>query len=348
MKIKRLPVYILTGFLGSGKTTFLRYLLRNTKNRFAVIVNEFGEIGLDGQLVQNCNFCDVNHVNDYLIELNNGCICCTVQEDFLPTMKKLINISNKIDGIIIETSGLALPTPLIKALSWPDVRSSCYLDSVITLINGESFAKHNKPIESLKLHDQQKDNKYLEHYSSIEELFSNQLSASDVVIISRSDLINNHQFELIRENLITKLNRDIPVLKSYNGNSKLDFIFGSNLQSHDKSKTISEDHSHLKVYSESIRLEYFHNKKELDKLLPSLILDLEIIRLKGRCWIPGKNLPLQIQMVGSKINTWFEEASDECWKPSSGGGIDIVLITFQKNASHLLTKKIKEKFKVIY
>ena len=130
----RIPVTIITGFLGSGKTTLLRYLLQKSNQRLAVMVNEFGNVGLDGDLIRSCGFCPEDEVEGRLVELNNGCLCCTVQEDFLPTIEKLLLFADRIDGIVIETSGLALPKPLLKAIAWPQIRSKVFVNAVVTLV----------------------------------------------------------------------------------------------------------------------------------------------------------------------------------------------------------------------
>ena len=124
---KRLPVTVITGFLGAGKTTVLRHLLINSGQRLAVMVNEFGSVGLDGDLIRSCGFCPEEEVENRLVELNNGCLCCTVQDDFLPTMEKLLERAERLDGIVVETSGLALPRPLLQALDWPETVSYTHL-----------------------------------------------------------------------------------------------------------------------------------------------------------------------------------------------------------------------------
>jgi len=132
----RLPVTVVTGFLGSGKTTLLRHLLSEGHQRLAVVVNEFGTVGLDGDLLKKCGFCPDDEVDERIVELNNGCLCCTVQEDFLPAMEALLIRSNQLDGIIIETSGLALPKPLLQAINWPSIRSKVFINGVVTLVDG--------------------------------------------------------------------------------------------------------------------------------------------------------------------------------------------------------------------
>ena len=142
MKMKddtRVPVTILTGFLGSGKTTVLRHLLTSSGQRLAVMVNEFGSVGLDGDLIRSCGFCPEDELDGRLVELNNGCLCCTVQDDFLPTMQRLLERADTLDGIVVETSGLALPAPLLQALEWPEIRSRVHVNGVVTLTDGEAL-----------------------------------------------------------------------------------------------------------------------------------------------------------------------------------------------------------------
>ena len=119
---KKIPVIVVSGFLGSGKTTFLRYLLKESNKKFGLIINEFGDVGIDGDLIKSCDKCDESE-EDCVIELNNGCLCCTVQDDFVPSIKALLEFNPPIESIIIETSGLALPSPLIQALNWPEIRN---------------------------------------------------------------------------------------------------------------------------------------------------------------------------------------------------------------------------------
>ena len=200
MSNKRLPVIVVSGFLGSGKTTFLRYLLKESKKSFGLIINEFGDIGIDSSLLKNCDQCDEEDIES-VIELNNGCLCCTVQDDFIPAIETLLKSSVDIDAILIETSGLALPIPLLKALNWPEIRSSIYLRQVIGLVNGESMI-NDLPINDLKeIDNQYEDTNIIEHKSSIVELFEQQLEVSDLVVISRSDILSEHEFESVNQNL---------------------------------------------------------------------------------------------------------------------------------------------------
>ena len=345
---KRIPVIIISGFLGSGKTTFLRYLLRESNKKFGLIINEFGDVGIDGDLIKSCNGCDDSD-SDCVIELNNGCLCCTVQDDFIPSIKSLLNFNPDIDSIIIETSGLALPLPLLQALNWPEIRTSIYLDLVIGIVNGESMLK-GSPINDLTEITNQYDSfNKIDHNSSIDELFEEQLEVSDLVLISRGDVLNEQEFKYIKNIIKEKFNSTVPILKSLNGKVDLRYVFDIDLKKDNYKQFISDDHehNHVELISDSIKLNYFLDKNEFENEMATILSDLNILRIKGRIWIPNKSLPLQIQIVGKKINTWYEEASSSCWRPILSGGLELVIISFDKESILKFREKIKEKFKIL-
>ena len=344
----RIPVIVVSGFLGSGKTTFLRYLLRESNKKFGLIINEFGDVGIDGDLIKSCNKCDDSN-NDCVVELNNGCLCCTVQDDFVPSIKSLLEYNPNIESIIIEISGLALPIPLIQALNWPEIRTSIYLDIVVGIVNGESMI-NGSPINDLnKITNQYNQTNKIDHNASIDELFEEQLEVSDIVLVSRSDILSDNQFELIKKNLQGKLNSSTPVLKSHNGKIDLNYLFDIDLKKETYKAYLTEEHehNHVELFSDSIKSNYFLGKNEFEKEMSEIIEELNILRIKGRIWIPNKSLPLQIQIVGKKINTWFEESPDKSWKPIDSAGLELVIISFDEKSIITFKGKIKEKFKVL-
>ncbi len=344
----RIPVIVVSGFLGSGKTTFLKYLIEKTNKKFGLIINEFGDIGIDGDLLKNCSGCNEDS-SDSIIELNNGCLCCTVQDDFIPSIQTLLKKNIDLDAIIIETSGLALPIPLLKALSWPEIKTSIYLDFVISTVNGESMI-NGLPINDLcSINTQYKDIKKIDHFSSIEELFEEQLEVSDIVLISRSDLISEKQFNLIKKGLQKRIKPNVPIIKSFNGETNLEFILDSSIKKNNYQEILTDehDHSHAKIFSDFIKTSYFLEKNQFEFEMSQILENLNILRIKGRVWIPQKKLPLQVQIVGRKINTWYEKVDLKLFSPPKNGGMELIMIGFEKENFILIKNKIKEKFKIL-
>ncbi len=345
---KRIPVIVISGFLGSGKTTFLRYLLKESDKKIGLLINEFGDVGIDGDLLKNCHECGDNNSKS-IIELNNGCLCCTVQDDFIPSIKALLRSNPNIEMIFIETSGLALPIPLLKALSWPEIRTLIYLDLVIGFVNGESMIK-GAPINDLfAIDNQYKDTKIIEHQTSVEELFNDQLEVSDIVLISRSDLITNNEFDLIKNMIKDKLNTNVPILKSFNGETNLGFVLDTKIKKNRYQEFLNNkhNHTHAEIFSHYINSDYFLEKKQFEVVMSQILTDIEILRIKGRVWIPKKKIPLQVQIVGKKVNTWYEKTPLNYLSPKNNGGIELVLIGFENKYFKILETKIKEKFNIL-
>ena len=349
---KRLPVTVITGFLGAGKTTVLRHLLTRGGQRLAVMVNEFGSVGLDGDLIRSCGFCPEEEVDGRLVELNNGCLCCTVQDDFLPTMETLLERADQLDGIVVETSGLALPRPLLQALDWPAIRSRVHVNGVVTLVDGEALAAGSPVADAEALERQRAEDPSLDHLTAIDELFEDQLQAADLVLISRADCLDASAMAEVQGGIKDKVRPGTALLPVSQGQVETSVVLGlehkptpqeahTHHDHHDHDHHDHHDHSHVEMVGSNVRVEGALDRHALEQLLPSLVSNHQVVRLKGRVWLPSKTLPLQIQMVGPRLNSWFEAAPSHAWRPDQGCGADLVVLALNEAAAPALESSLQ-------
>ena len=344
---KRLPVAVITGFLGAGKTTVLRHLLTRGGQRLAVMVNEFGSVGLDGDLIRSCGFCPEEEVDGRLVELNNGCLCCTVQDDFLPTMETLLERADQLDGIVVETSGLALPRPLLQALDWPAIRSRVHVNGVVTLVDGEALAAGSPVADAEALERQRAEDPSLDHLTAIDDLFEDQLQAADLVLISRADCLDASTMAEVQGRIKDNVRPGTALLPVSQGQVETSVVLGLEHKPTPQAHTHHDhdhhdhdhdhhDHSHVDMVGSNVRVEGAFDRQALEQLLPSLVSNHQVVRLKGRVWLPSKTLPLQIQMVGPRLNSWFEAAPSHAWRPDQGCGADLVVLALNEAAAPAL------------
>lgn len=327
----KIPVTVVTGFLGAGKTTLVRHLLQNNQGRrIAVIVNEFGEVGIDGELLRSCQVCDEDEdPNNNILELTNGCLCCTVQEEFLPTMQELIKRRDQIDCMVIETSGLALPKPLVQAFRWPEIRTSATVDGVITVVDCAALARGELVGDLEALLAQRQSDESLEHETPIEELFEDQLNCADLVLLTKADLVDPPT----RERVITWLKGQLPngvkIVPCQSGQVPPDVLLGfnaaveDNLESRPSHHDHEEEHEHDDdINSVPITLAQTLDPKQLIKRLESLVAEEEIYRIKGFLNVPHKPMRLVLHGVGNRFDTFY----DRPWQTDEARQTQLVVI----------------------
>ncbi|MBE7687498.1 cobalamin biosynthesis protein CobW [Tenacibaculum finnmarkense genomovar ulcerans] len=311
---KKIPITIVTGFLGVGKTTLVHNMLKNANGkRIAVLVNEFGEVDVDGQLIASSE-CGEQGCN--LVQLPNGCICCTVQEEFLPSMLQLLERKEEIDHIVIETSGLSMPKPLVKAVNWPDLKPHITIDAVITVVDAVGVATgeicDRERVQAQRLADDS-----LDHETPIEELFLDQLVCADLVLVSKRDLVDDEKFEEIEKLISDKARPNIKIIPVENGELDNTLLLGIEASAEDdvdNRHSIHEEHHksgnhhHHNDDIKTVLLEYSETTdiKALVKDLKKLVEDHEIYRIKGFVNIPNKPMRMVLQGVGARFDYYFE------------------------------------------
>lgn len=340
------PVTIVTGFLGSGKTTLLRHMLDNAQGRrIAVIVNEFGELGIDGEILKQCTIgCTEEEATGRVYELANGCLCCTVQEEFFPVMRELVARRGDLDHILIETSGLALPKPLVQAFQWPEIRSACTVDAVITVVDSPAVAAGTFAAFPDQVDAQRKLDPNLDHESPLHELFADQLASADLVILNKADQTSPEDLARVRAEVAEELPPAVKIIEASNGRLPLDVLIGLGAGSeehidsrhshhdhhHGEGDDDHDDHDHDAFDSISIELPQADESLLLDALT-QLVVKHGILRVKGFAAIPNKPMRLLIQGVGTRFDKHF----DRQWGAEEARVTRLVLIGQQLDAAQL-------------
>ncbi|WP_312845015.1 cobalamin biosynthesis protein CobW [Pseudomonas aeruginosa] len=313
--LAKLPVTIVTGFLGAGKTTLLRHMLDNAEGRrIAVIVNEFGELGIDGEILKQCSIgCSEEEAQGRVFELANGCLCCTVQEEFFPVMRELVARRGDLDQILIETSGLALPKPLVQAFQWPEIRNACTVDAVITVVDSPAVAAGTFAAHPEQVDQQRRQDPNLDHESPLHELFEDQLASADLVILNKADQLDAEALARVRAEIAGELPAAVKIVEASRGELPLPVLLGLNAEAelhidgrpphHDHEG--HEDHDHDEFDSFHVDLPEVEEAALLEAL-GELVERHDILRIKGFAAIPGKPMRLLVQGVGKRFDRHFD------------------------------------------
>lgn len=312
----KIPVTVITGFLGAGKTTLVRNLMQNNQGRrIAVVVNEFGEVGIDGEFLRSCQVCDEEETtaSNNIVELTNGCLCCTVQEEFLPTMQELLKRRDRLDCMLIETSGLALPKPLVQAFRWPEIRTGATVDGVVTVVDCEAIAAGTLvgDIEALEKARQADPN--LDHETPIEELFEDQLACADLVLLTKVDLVDAATQTKVIKWLQTQVQPSVKIVPCESGKISPDLLLGfnaaveDNLDNRPSHHDTEEEHDHDDdINSINVVLDETFEPKVLVFRLQKLLEQQEIYRIKGFVAVPNKPMRLVLQGVGKRFDYFYD------------------------------------------
>ncbi len=326
----KIPVTVVTGFLGAGKTTLVRHLLQNNQGRrIAVLVNEFGEIGIDAELLRSCQICDEDETNGNIVELTNGCLCCTVQEEFLPTMQALLQRRDQIDCILVETSGLALPKPLVQAFRWPEIRTSATVDGVITVVDCEALSSGQLVGNLDALEAQRQADDSLDHETPIEELFEDQLACADLVLLTKVDQLNETELSQVQTWLQGELPQGTKMIPCHQGQINPGILLGFNAAVEDNLDQRHSHHDHEEehehddhINSVQVLCDHTADPEQLLEKLKALVIKHEIYRIKGFVNLQDKPMRLVLQGVGDRFDTFF----DRPWHPSETRQTKLVFI----------------------
>lgn len=327
----KIPVTVITGFLGAGKTTLVRHLLQNNQERrIAVLVNEFGEVGIDGDLLRSCQVCDLEEdPQSNIVELTNGCLCCTVQEEFLPTMQELLQRRDRLDSIVIETSGLALPKPLVQAFRWPEIRTGATVDGVVTVVDCAAVASGQLVGDLAAVEAQRQADDSLDHETPLEELFEDQLACADLVLLTKVDLVDEKTHNRVRNWLQQAVPLGVKVVDCQGGKMNPDVLLGlnaaveDNLDRRPSHHDHEEDHDHDEtIESVCITVDRSFEPKMLIDRLSAFVRDREIYRIKGFVSVPNKPMRLVLQGVGQRFDSFF----DRPWNPEEPRQTRLVFI----------------------
>jgi cobalamin biosynthesis protein CobW len=309
-QLSRIPCTIVTGFLGAGKTTLIRHVLTNAQGRrLAVIVNEFGDVGIDGEILKACG--NAACPEDNIVELANGCLCCTVADEFVPALDAIL-AKDGIDHIVIETSGLALPKPLVQAFHWPAIKSRVTIDGVVVVVDGAALADGRVAADLDALKRQRIADRALEHDDPVEEVFEDQIACADLVVLNKRDLLDEAGINRALATISSALPRSVKVLTVSDGKVDQALLLGLGVGTENdiaNRRTRHDDeaeHDHDDFDSFVVPLNEVADASALAARISSLAERFDVLRVKGFAAVANKPLRLLVQAVGARVTHQYE------------------------------------------
>jgi cobalamin biosynthesis protein CobW len=311
--LARVPCTIVTGFLGAGKTTLIRHVLANARGRrLAVIVNEFGDVGIDGEILKGCG--DAACPEENIVELANGCLCCTVADEFVPALDTILSRMPRVDHIVIETSGLALPKPLVQAFHWPAIKSRVTVDGVIAVVDGAALADGRVAADLEALARQRAADNALDHDDPIEEVFGDQIACADLVVLNKRDLLDAAAAERAQAAVARALPRTVKVVAVADGKVDPAALLGLGVGTEDDIANRhtrhddEPDHDHDDFDSFVLDIPEVANPEELAARVASAAESFDVLRVKGFAAVAKKPMRLLLQAVGARVTHHYDRS----------------------------------------
>ena len=309
--LAKTPVTIVTGFLGAGKTTLIRHILANAGGRrLALIINEFGDVGVDGELLKTC--ADDACPREAIIELANGCICCTVADDFAPAVSALLAREPKPDHIVIETSGLALPKPLVKAFDWPELRTRLTVDGVVAVVDVAAVADGRFADDPARIAEQRAADPSLDHDNPLEEVYEDQLLCADLVLLNKADLVEAQRLDALRAEIAATLPRAVKIAATREGVVDVNVLLGvkaaaeDDLAARPSHHDAEGEHDHDDFDTFVVTVPAARDPDALIDRLSEATRAHDILRIKGFVEVAGKPMRLLVQGVGQRFRRDFD------------------------------------------
>lgn len=311
--LARVPCTIITGFLGAGKTTLIRHVLANAKGRrLAVIVNEFGDVGIDGEILKGCG--DAACPEENIVELANGCLCCTVADEFVPALDTILSRQPAVEHVVIETSGLALPKPLVQAFHWPAIRSRVTVDGVVAVVDGAAVADGRVAADMERLARQREADPSLNHDDPVDEVFADQIACADLVVLNKRDLLDARALDGALSAVAGRLPRAVKVVAVSDGKIDPAALLGLGIGVEDdiaNRPTLHEmepEHDHDDFDSFVVPLQEVADPGELAERIAALADSHSVFRVKGFAAVTGKPMRLLVQAVGARVSHQYDRA----------------------------------------